>query len=228
MQYEFGTGSDPDPLAELIEYESHQTASPAGAAHHNSPSIPMPGSWGWAASADLLSYLVDIIRQRRPSHIVELGSGTSTCWLAWALDRFGISGTVVSLEHLSEFRRRTLTQLRRCGVQHRAEVRLAPLTDVLIDGTPYRWYDPVGWSDLRACDLLLVDGPPGRTAPMARYPAVPLLGSAMRPEATVVLDDYKRRDEQRTVARWRQLHPDWRLQELEHRKGTAVLTVAGP
>lgn len=191
------------------------------------PGLPTPGHWGWAASADLLRYLLDVIQQRRPSHIVELGSGTSTCWLAWALDRFGISGTVVSLEHLAEFRSRTLRQLRRYGLQHRAEVRLAPLTDVHIDGTPYRWYDPVGWSDLRDCDLLLVDGPPGRTGPMARYPAVPLLGPAMRPEACVVLDDYKRPDEQRTVERWCRLHPDWRLQVLGHRKGTAVLTVAG-
>jgi predicted O-methyltransferase YrrM len=187
----------------------------------------MPAPGGWAAAADLLLYLVDTVRRQRPARIVELGSGTSTCWLAWTLDYFDIPGTVVSLEHLPDFHRRTLDQLRTCDLQRRAEVRLAPLTDIHLDGTSYPWYDSAGWSDLSACDLLLVDGPPGGTAPMARYPAVPLLGPALSPGAMVVLDDYQRPDEQKIIAQWCQLHPNWRLRVLEHEKGTAVLTVPG-
>jgi predicted O-methyltransferase YrrM len=190
------------------------------------PGTPLPAHGGWAVAADLLLYLVDTVRQHRPARIVELGSGTSTWWLARALDVFGIPGVVVSLEHLPTIRRRTMDRLQACGLQDRAEVRLAPLTKVDVDDTTYSWYDPVSWRDLRDCDLLLVDGPPGHTAPMARYPAVPLLGAALRPGAQVVLDDYKRPAEQQAVARWRQLYPNWRLQVLEHEKGTAVLTVA--
>jgi predicted O-methyltransferase YrrM len=187
----------------------------------------MPAHGGWAIAADLLLYLIDTVRLDRPAHIIELGSGTSTWWLARALDVFGISGSVVSLEHLPSIRRRTMNRLHACGLQHHAEVRLAPLTKISLDGTTYRWYDPASWRDLRDCDLLLVDGPPGHTVPMARYPAVPLLGAALRPEAKVVLDDYKRPGEQQTVARWRRLYPDWQLQVLDHEKGTAVLTVVG-
>jgi predicted O-methyltransferase YrrM len=229
MQHEHPSADD-DPSAERDGDELHRSVASARSRLLGllPLGIPMPPPGGWAASADLLLHLVDLIRQRRPSRIIELGSGTSTCWLAWALDAFGISGTVVSLEHLPAFRRRTLNHLHTCGVQHLAEVRLAPLTDVHIDGTTYRWYDPAGWTDLRDCDLLLVDGPPGHTAPMARYPAVPLLGPAMAPDAVIVLDDYKRPDERRTVARWLRLHPDWRLQVLEHKKGTAVLSTATP
>ena len=86
---------------------------------------------------------------------------------------------------------------------------------------------PGGWGRNGAtlCDLLVVDGPPGYSASMARYPAVPLLGPIMRPGAKVVLDDYKRTDKKNAVAQWRQLHPEWLLEELPHKKGTAVLTV---
>jgi predicted O-methyltransferase YrrM len=244
VQHEFRIDVDPGTTTEAIEEEwlgpvvaaraAPPTRHEGGATSDKArlrallpPGTPMPASGGWAASADLLLYLVGIIRDHRPARIVEIGSGTSTCWLAWAMDAFDIPGRVVSLEHLSAARRRTLSHLHACGVHHRAEVRLASLTEVPVGGATYRWYDPASWSDLRDCDLLLVDGPPGRTAPMARYPAVPLLGPAMRPGSRVVLDDYTRRGEQKAVAAWRRLHPDWQLQVLAHKKGTAVLTVPG-
>lgn len=215
-----------------VQHETDPSRSEPATAHDRlltllPPATPMPTPGGWAASADLLLYLVDTIRQHRPTRVIELGSGTSTCWLAWALDVFTVSGTVVSLEHLPDFRSRTLQHLHACGVQHRADVRLAPLTDIHLNDTTYPWYDPAAWNDLRDCDLLLIDGPPGKTAPMARYPAVPLLRPALRPGASVVLDDYNRPDEREIVTQWHRLHPDWGLQILEHEKGTAVLVVPG-
>lgn len=226
VQHEFATTS-PLPTGAPSPARPACTASDARARLRAllPPGVRMPATGGWAVSADLLVYLVDVVREHRPAHIVEIGSGTSTCWLAWALQAFDVPGRVVSLEHLPSFRRRTRVRLRAWGVQHLAEVRLASLTGVPVGDTIYRWYDPAAWDDLRECDLLLVDGPPGRTGPLARYPAVPLLEPALRPGARVVLDDYKRPKERDAVAGWRLLHPDWRLQVLEHRKGTAVLTV---
>lgn len=227
MQHEFRTSGDSDPATEVLAAPPDNARVSAGTRLRAllPAGVQMPATGRWAVAADLLLYLVETIRDHGPAHVVEVGSGTSTCWLAWALETFGISGTVVSLEHRPEFRARTMNHLRNCGMQHRAEVRLAPLTPVSIDGATYPWYEPEGWNDLRDCDLLLIDGPPGHTASMARYPAVPLLGAALRPGARVVLDDYKRADERQAVARWRELHPDWHLEEVRHRKGTAVLTV---
>jgi hypothetical protein len=48
--------------------------------------------------------------------------------------------------------------------------------------------------------------------------------SALRPGTLVVPDDYQRPDEQQIIARWRRLHPQSRLHEPAHEKGTAVLT----
>lgn len=189
------------------------------------PSSPIPQGDNWAAAPDLLLYLVEQIRSRRPALVVELGSGTSTLWLATALRTFGIPGRVVSLEHDPGYHEQTAQGLDRLGLGDFAEVRLAPLEQFTIQGETWPWYAEAAWRDLRGCGLLFVDGPPGWSAPLARYPAVPLLADALIPGAAVLLDDHDRADEQAIVARWRRQHPTWSLERLAHRKGTAVLHV---
>jgi hypothetical protein len=51
-------------------------------------------------------------------------------------------------------------------------------------------------------DVLVVDGPPGDTGLLARYPAVPVLRKAMSPTCVVLLDDANRADEQAIGKRW--------------------------
>jgi hypothetical protein len=182
-----------------------------------------PAPTGWTMAPDLLRYLVEFIRQQRPERIVEIGSGLSSCWIALALKAFDVPGHLISLEHLPDYHQQTCAQLDVYGVRHLAEVRLAPLIETTVEEQVWQWYSSSAWQDLDRCDLLIVDGPPGRTAPLARYPAVPLLESALSSAATVVLDDYNRPDEREIVARWRTRHPTWSLHEPRHVKGTAVL-----
>ncbi|MBS3748021.1 MAG: hypothetical protein KGY49_13355, partial [Wenzhouxiangellaceae bacterium] len=47
--------------------------------------VSLPAPEGWAASSDVLSLLIDMIRKKRPEVVVELGSGISTVVLAAAL-----------------------------------------------------------------------------------------------------------------------------------------------
>ncbi|MGI9528709.1 MAG: hypothetical protein ACR2NG_03285 [Acidimicrobiia bacterium] len=49
---------------------------------------------------------------------------------------------------------------------------------------------------------MIVDGPPGTTGPLARYPAVPILFDRLSPSALIFLDDAYREDEQESVRRW--------------------------
>ncbi|MFB9909065.1 O-methyltransferase [Allokutzneria oryzae] len=191
------------------------------------PTSPMPVGDGCAAAPDLLLYLMRWVRRRRPSLIVELGSGISTSWFAMALHTFGVPGRVVSLEHSDQYADQARHQLRALGLTHLAEVRLAPLEDVRLSGENHRWYRRSAWQSLRDCDLLFVDGPPGWSAPLARYPAVPLLADALAPGALVVLDDHDRPDEREIVDRWRQAYPSWSFSPLAHKKGTAVLHLPG-
>jgi len=164
------------------------------------PRAPMPSSGDFALNPTDLLELLHLVRLRRPQLVVELGSGTSTVWLAYALEKAG--GRLVSLDHDPEYARRTRDLLDAHGLAAVAEVRTAPLSDLVVDGKNYRWYDVEQLADLRDIDLLLIDGPPAATGPDARFPAMHALESRLAPVATVVLDDVNRPDEQDAVRRW--------------------------
>ncbi|MFI5491042.1 class I SAM-dependent methyltransferase [Actinoplanes sp. NPDC051859] len=165
------------------------------------PRAPMPSSGDLALNpTDLLS-LLHLVRQRQPQLVVELGSsGTSAVWLGYVLEQIG--GRLVSYDHDSEHATRTTQLLAAHGLSAVAEVRTAPLTDLVVDGRTYRWYDVDKLGGIRDIDLLLIDGPPAATGPDARYPALHALQSRLSAEATVILDDVNRPDEQDAVRRW--------------------------
>src|SRR5579859_1387786 len=148
----------------------------------------LPATRGWAASPDLLVVLVDLMTTQRPALVVECGSGASTLWLALAMRRLGIDGRIIALDHDPVFAGQTRGFLARHNVTDLAEVRDAPLESFTLDGDDYPWYSRKAWQDLAGIDLLFVDGPPAATGRQARYPALPLLGRALSPDATVVLD----------------------------------------
>lgn len=188
-------------------------------------STPMPPTRGWAASPDLLLYLVTLVRDRSPQGIVELGSGATTVWLAHAVRHFGIDSChIVAIDHDADYAAWTAAELARHGLGGHAGVRHAPLREIDLDGQRWRWYDLAAISDIAACDLLIVDGPPGPLQPLARYPALPALIDKLGEDATVVLDDYRRPDEREIVQRWLRGQPGWIAQEIDHEKGTAVLS----
>lgn len=164
---------------------------------------PTPLMGGWAMTPAGMKQLMDLATEPEVSLIVECGSGTSTVLMALALQREGRSDTrIVSLEHLSEYAEVTSSQLARLGLSELAEVRLAPLEPIDLDGIEYQWYEGAAFEDLAHIDVLVVDGPPRATGPMPRYPAYPLLRDSLSPSAVVVLDDSRRAEERSTVARW--------------------------
>jgi predicted O-methyltransferase YrrM len=183
----------------------------------------LPATRGWAASPDLLAVLVDMVIAERPSLIVECGSGTSTLWLALAMRRFKIDGRIIALEHDPVFEGSTRRFLASHGVDELAEVRRAPLETFSLDGESHPWYSRRAWQDLSGIGLLFVDGPPAATAPLARYPALPLLSGSLSPAATVVLDDLVVPDMQEVLRRWLGAYPDFASEILPLEKQAAVL-----
>ncbi len=73
-------------------------------------------------------------------------------------------------------------------------------------------------------ELLIVDGPPAPTGPLARLPALPLLMDLLAHRCTVYLDDADRPDEKATVERWIEAFPDFVAEELALEKGCAKLS----
>jgi predicted O-methyltransferase YrrM len=164
------------------------------------PRAPMPLSGHWAMNATGLLQLVSLLNAKRPKVVLELGSGTSTVWIAYAIERIG--GRLVSVDHDHGYAERTRWLLGTHGLAGVAEVRDAPLCTLTLDGDGYQWYDVAAIEDVADIDLLLVDGPPGAVGHDARYPALRVLERRLSPVATVVLDDADRPDEQHAIERW--------------------------
>jgi predicted O-methyltransferase YrrM len=164
------------------------------------PRAPMPSSGRWALNPTDLLGLLHLIEQQRPRLVLELGSGTSSVWIAYALEKIG--GRLVSIDHDRDFAERTRGLLAVHGLDHVAEVRDTPLRPVTVEDVEFSWYDVDGLTDIDSVDLMVIDGPPGGLGPMSRYPALPLLGHKLSGTATVVLDDAHRADEKDVLARW--------------------------
>jgi predicted O-methyltransferase YrrM len=186
---------------------------------------PMPRAGAWAASEDLLLWLVGEVLRRQPALIVDLGSGQSSVWMAAALKESGAPGRVVAIDHDADYAEVTRQLAADQGLSRWLDVRHAPLVSVTIEGRTMEFYDPDALADLDEIDLLSIDGPPGSGTEQARWPALPLLRARLAPGAQVVLDDLIRRDEQEIVADWAQRFPHLSLRQFDFEKGAAVFTV---
>jgi predicted O-methyltransferase YrrM len=214
-------------LDKEIKKELRQTFRQLEALQNLSAVLPandvLPATRVWAASPDLLVVLVDLVITERPSLVVECGSGASTLWLALAMRRFKIDGRIIALEHDPAFGGKTRDLLARHDVADLAEVRDAPLESFSLDGQTYSWYARPAWENLTGIDLLFVDGPPATTAPLARYPALPLLSGSLSPAGVAVLDDLIVPDMQKVLQLWLDAYPDFSSEILPLEKQAAVL-----
>ncbi len=164
-----------------------------------SPREPLPPTRAWAASPDLLKYLYEQVRLRRPSQVMELGGGVSTLVIAYALSRNG-HGKLISVDHDAQYMERTADTVKRHGLTDQVEFKLAPLEP--FEGGEQAWYARAALDGLEPIDLLLVDGPPADTHDLARLPAIAALHGSLSTSALVLLDDGIRKAEQDIAAQW--------------------------
>jgi glycosyltransferase involved in cell wall biosynthesis/predicted O-methyltransferase YrrM len=155
---------------------------------------------GWQLSPQAMQEVVRHVLLDQPKVVVECGSGASTMWIGRALRRVG-EGRLISLEDSADWVAIVTGLLQHEGLSS-VEVRHAPMEPIKVAGHEQPWYSASALADVEEIDLLLVDGPPGRTNKLARYPALPALRDKLRPGATVMLDDCHRRDEKETLSRW--------------------------
>lgn len=183
---------------------------------------PLPSLTGWAISPELAATLVTLVRTHEPDVIVELGSGASTIVMGYALEQQG-KGRIISLDHSTKYGAETQKDLAMHALQDWTEVRHAPLTSIEQEGQTWSWYDLAALEDDLSIDMVVIDGPPRETGPMARYPAVPALYEYLSDDAVVVLDDAYREDENKMLDRWLENYDDFELDIHESPSGTAVL-----
>lgn len=187
------------------------------------PQKPLPPLRGWAASPDFLLIIASHALSRKSKTILECSSGASTLVLARYCQLSEI-GHVFSLEHDSKYAEQTRNQLKEHGLDMWATVIDAPLVT-------YPALNNQHWYSLETLDLLqgnsveflVIDGPPSTTAPLARYPAIPLLETKFAENCTIMLDDANRKAETATLQRWLAEYPGFKLSMVEAEKGCARL-----
>jgi hypothetical protein len=184
----------------------------------------LPPMRGWAGSPDFLLHVAEEVLGGEIACVVECSSGVSTLVVARCLQLNG-SGHVYSLEHLPEYADRTRHLLARYGLSDWATVFDAPLESRR--GETPRYQEDAIPADLPLADLLIVDGPPGSTAPLARAPALFRLYSRMAPKFSVLIDDADRPDEIEMVRRWTVQWPRLQATEIPAEKGLVRLTLGG-
>jgi predicted O-methyltransferase YrrM len=180
----------------------------------------LPSMRGWAGSPDFLLALAEEIHCNKPTTVLECSSGVSTVVAARCLQQNG-KGHVYSLENAPVFAEKTRQLLKRHGLESWATVIDAPLAPMSNSAT---WYALNGLPQtLPPIDVLVVDGPPATTAPLARYPALPQLVNRLSPACAIFLDDANREPERKTVEKWVSEYPEFSTTLLPCEKGLAVL-----
>jgi predicted O-methyltransferase YrrM len=185
------------------------------------PRAPMPALRGWAASPDVVRFLVETMLRQRPKLTVECGSGASSVWLGYIAEQLG-STKVVALENDERFAEISRDLIRAHGLDDIVEIRLAPLADWRAGDDTHPWYGIDALDDLVDIGLVFVDGPAGLIAPHARYPAVPLLLPRCADDVVIVLDDASRGEETAISDRWLGEHPRLERAVLSFEKGAHV------
>ena len=178
----------------------------------------------WAIEPEFARLIADQL-MREPDTVVECGSGTTTLLIGGFLSRNG-RGRLFSLEHDSRFAESTQRQIEAAGLSDVCRVIYAPLKPQAFDDEVVAWYDLDCLGGLpEAIDLLVVDGPPA-DRPWARWPALGVFGDRLRPNASILVDDGRRREESRTVFRWLDSRVDLELYWYDTIKGSWQLVRA--
>lgn len=181
----------------------------------------LPAMRGWAGSPDFLLRVAETILSRQPATVVECSSGISTLVVARALQMNG-KGHLYSLEHDAQYATKTRSLLVDYGLQEWATVVDAPLVKTAY---PSAWYSLDQLPDeVKAIEVLVIDGPPSATGPLARYPAMPALADRLHSSAIILADDTDRDDERSMLDRWKAEYPGLQQHDLYCEKGCTMLT----
>lgn len=175
----------------------------------------------WSAAEDFIRLITDHVRLQQPAVIVECGSGLTTLMLASACDQTN-RGHIYSLENSAQHAHLSREAIAAYNLTDHATVIDAPLIGYQLDDKQYQWYSMDELPDSKV-DMLVIDGPPGRMQPHARYPAMPLLGDRLAECATIFMDDAARPDEIEVVDWWLTQYPGLSNEYLDTERGCSRL-----
>lgn len=188
-------------------------------------SQPLPPMRGWAISPDFANLVINLISEKKPQVIVELGSGVSTIISAYCLKSIG-SGKIISIDQDKKYAEITNQNLAKHGLQDVAQVHYAPLKEVEINNKKWLWYDNARLKEINNIDILIVDGPKqaGQQEKLVRYPALPILFEYLSNNPLIILDDADREDERKIAQLWIKEFNSFKMENISTEKGTTILS----
>lgn len=158
----------------------------------------------WPMEPDSLTFIVSLIANLKPKHILEFGSGISTYVMAKACTLLNLGCEITSIDHDPEFgeeiAKRYLTTLK---TSNQINFIFAPLVARSFGGKhlPSYYIKQEQAESVGPADLILIDGPPsylgGREG---------ILYQAMdysTPGTIALLDDANRNEEKNIIYNWR-------------------------
>lgn len=187
------------------------------------PGRPLPLLRGWAVSPDFLLEICRHSLEHKPGMIIECSSGAPTLALARYRKINGIGhvympGTCPRIRRTNS----TKTEGTRTGGLGRRDRRSPDGPSGRRRASPAFPGRPI--PDARVVRAAGDRRPPWDTAPLTRYPALPLLAEFLASSCTIFLDDANRPDEQEAVKRWMAEHPGFQLTQPLCEKGYAKFT----
>lgn len=174
-----------------------------------------------AVAPDFLQILAEILRRNSVSNVLELGSGTSSLYIAALLQQYGGEGNVISLEDSQEWAVLVQRELDAIGIPNvHSKVIHAPL--ILQRGTSSSFYDfPESTvSEITPIDLIVVDGPGDTRLRIGIFSAMERL---LAPSTIFIFDDGDSPHIQQGVQDWIHANPAWTARKYSTVKGTWVV-----
>lgn len=165
--------------------------------------LPHPGG-PFAMAEDACKFLGALVRRLQPQRVLEFGSGLSSTVIATELKRVP-GAQLISVDHHGGCQAQARHLAGKHGVSDVIQFLRCPIRPRWYHGKLLFFYDLTGGirAQVGMLDLVLVDGPPrywGREA--AAYAVYPYLKAG----ALLLIDDAKRRGEQRAMSEWRKLY----------------------
>lgn len=166
----------------------------------------------WSLSSkEILHICNDIIINKRTS-IVELGGGFSTICIAKLIKINKIETQFFCVENNEIWAKQLQTYLDQNELSQYVKIIVAPLSEApksILKEPQKIWYDTSvldkAFSDVSHIDLLIVDGPYGKSTPFARFSAVPYFKNKLASQFSIFLDDTYREEELAIVKDWEKI-----------------------
>jgi hypothetical protein len=163
---------------------------------------PLPIMHEWRVSSDFAHATLASLLEKGEGSVIDIGSGISTLLFGYGVKMNG-GGKVISLEHNKEYYEKSKALIKAHELEEFCELYFCPLKEYVLDGEKWLWYDI---TDIQFPDdiaLVSVDGPPGGTQYMARYPAIPILEKFITDKTSIYLDDAYRNEEAEISKKWK-------------------------